>query len=136
MLRLAAAEFRRPEPALDPAVIDLLLAHNWPGNVRELYNEMSRAVVCARDGVVRTGDLSPALTHAPSPRTPIASLGVSLRARSLPEMVEQLERERIHEALAACGYNQVKTARRLGLSRQGLINKLKRYDLLSSTRSR
>jgi DNA-binding NtrC family response regulator len=40
-----------------------------------------------------------------------------------------LEKQRIREVLAACGFNQVRTARRLGLSRQGLINKLKRYNI-------
>jgi DNA-binding NtrC family response regulator len=51
-------------------------------------------------------------------------------ALNLPEEVEELEKVRIREALSACGQNQVRTARKLGLSRQGLINKLKRYGIV------
>ena len=46
--------------------------------------------------------------------------------RSLPVAVEQLERQLIEEALRECGVNKQKAAQVLGLSRQGLIKKLKR----------
>ena len=53
-------------------------------------------------------------------------------AASLKRAVEELERQMIAEMLRATGNNQQKTAKALGLSRQGLINKLKRYGLNSS----
>jgi Nif-specific regulatory protein len=133
LLHEAASAFKRPEPELDESALAALLRHSWPGNVRELQNEMYRAVVCTRGGVVRAADLSPALQAesgaAPAAGPPAPEPRPGGGVPSLPEMVERLERERIREALEACGYNQVKTARRLGLSRQGLINKLKRYGL-------
>jgi Bacterial regulatory protein, Fis family len=48
----------------------------------------------------------------------------------LKAAVEELERHMVQEALVASGYNQVRAARRLGLSRQGLIKKLKRYAIV------
>jgi transcriptional regulator with GAF, ATPase, and Fis domain len=48
---------------------------------------------------------------------------------SLKAALEELEQHMIQEALIASGYNQVQSARRLGLSRQGLIKKLKRYGI-------
>jgi DNA-binding NtrC family response regulator len=43
--------------------------------------------------------------------------------------VEDLERRMIAEALARCRQSQAQTAKLLGLSRQGLIKKLKRYEI-------
>ncbi len=48
---------------------------------------------------------------------------------SLKSAIETLERQMIAEALEAYRHNQQQTARALGLSRQGLINKLNRYGL-------
>ncbi|MCZ6877830.1 MAG: sigma-54-dependent Fis family transcriptional regulator, partial [Acidobacteria bacterium] len=45
------------------------------------------------------------------------------------ETVEELEKEMILEALEACQHNQLRAASRLGLSRQGLFKKIKRYGL-------
>ena len=53
----------------------------------------------------------------------------SRSASSLKNAVETLERDMIVETLRATGNNQQKAARELGLSRQGLINKIKRYRL-------
>jgi Nif-specific regulatory protein len=52
-----------------------------------------------------------------------------LSSRSLHAAVEELERKMIREALAECQGNQQKTAQLLGLSRQGLIKKVKRYGI-------
>ncbi|MEE9205149.1 MAG: helix-turn-helix domain-containing protein, partial [Nitrospirales bacterium] len=52
--------------------------------------------------------------------------------RSLKEAVEELEKRMIGDALRWCQHNQLQTAKALGLSRQGLIKKMKRYGLKSS----
>jgi len=59
---------------------------------------------------------------------PAAALPAA-RPPLLKDATEALEREMIGEALAATRNNQMQAARRLGLSRQGLINKIKRYGL-------
>jgi DNA-binding NtrC family response regulator len=50
-------------------------------------------------------------------------------SRNLKSAVEELERKLIRDALQETGNNQQQAARLLGLSRQGLINKMKRYSL-------
>ena len=151
LLREAASELKRPDAELNDEALELLSAYDWRGNVRQLQNEMRRAIIYARNGMVGRNELSPALRALAETGAAARTLAASAAAGgarpgaggleapgdstgnstgdSLAEQVERLERARIREALEACGYNQVKTARRLGLSRQGLINKLKRYGL-------
>jgi DNA-binding NtrC family response regulator len=52
-----------------------------------------------------------------------------LQGRSLHQAVAELEQRLIRETLLACRFNQVQTAKRLGLSRQGLIKKIKRHNI-------
>jgi len=54
---------------------------------------------------------------------------VRSKAQSLKSATEELERRMISEALENTRQNQQQAARILGLSRQGLINKMKRYGL-------
>ena len=57
--------------------------------------------------------------------SPVLSSGASLKTA-----IEELERQMFHEALIDSRYNQVQPVRKLGLSGQDLIKKLKRYDLV------
>jgi Nif-specific regulatory protein len=139
-LTLAAREMGLPEPALSLPVLEKIIAYDWPGNVRQLENEMKRLVVVALLGQAEVDDLSPEVLRgdsriqqpAPPPPDPPKLQLPKPSSGSLPEEIESLERRRIAEMLAACGFNQQKTARQLGLSRQGLINKIKRYGLAAN----
>lgn len=105
--------------------LEALMAYDWPGNVRQLANEMQRLVVSVRANRITTEHLHESI------RGPVGkpeSVAVS-STRSLHAAVEALERQMISEALAACQGNQQRTAQYLGLSRQGLIKKIKRYGM-------
>ena len=117
LLQQACREVRRPEKQLSPEAVDLLLQYDWPGNVRELENEMKRLAVTVRRDTIGPGDLSVGLQGNRNP------------SRNLHEAVEELERRLIREALQACEQNRARTARRLGLSRQGLLKKMHRYGI-------
>jgi DNA-binding NtrC family response regulator len=93
--------------------------------VRQLRNEVMRLAACARGARVEEEDLL--LGVAPSSREPVAAVPVKLQ--SLKKAMEELERRMIAEALESTRNNQQQAARVLGLSRQGLINKMKRYSL-------
>ena len=99
-----------------------LEVHAWPGNLRELRHEMQRALVVSggRDEIL-VEDLSPALRGARIERDPA---GDTLEAK-----LAALERRELAAALAATGGNKSQAAQRLGLSRQGLLNKLARHGL-------
>jgi transcriptional regulator with PAS, ATPase and Fis domain len=118
---------RSASARLSAAVIRRLEEHAWPGNLRELRHEMQRALVVAagRDEILEE-DLSPALFRtSPSP----ASISDSDDNATLEQKIALLERREIERALATENGNRSRAAERLGLSRQGLLNKLDRYGL-------
>jgi Nif-specific regulatory protein len=110
-----------------PEAVHCLERYDWPGNVRELAHEMKRLVVLAGTLLVTEADLSPEIQKASKTTIPVA--GSLPPGASLKAAVEELERHMLQEALIASGYNQVRAARGLGLSRQEFIKKLKRYGI-------
>jgi DNA-binding NtrC family response regulator len=109
---------------LSPGAIRRLEAYAWPGNLRELRHEMQRALVMAAGrGEILEEDLSPALRPQAAPATSAPE------GATLEEKIAALERREIAAALAMTGGNRSHAAQRLGLSRQGLLNKLDRYGL-------
>jgi Nif-specific regulatory protein len=113
-----------PAMEFSPAVLRRLAGAAWPGNVRQLRNEVMRLAACARGTVIGEEDLweQPA---AP----PAAEARPQSKPLSLKQATEDLERRMIREAIDETHGNQQQAARRLGLSRQGLINKMKRYGI-------
>jgi two-component system response regulator AtoC len=116
---------------VEPSVVDALRAHAWPGNVRELENTVARLLALAPDERI-TLALWRSLFDGPaaSSMTPLATgdpgPGHPLRAR-----VEAFERALIAEAFDSAGHNQSESARRLGVSRPALIEKLHKYGLIA-----
>jgi two-component system NtrC family response regulator len=101
-----------------------LLAHSWPGNVRELRNAMERVAALARRPVIAATDLD-FLDVAAKPADP----GTDWLAGELPDAVARLEAAMIRRALADCAGNRAEAARRLGIHRQLLYEKLRRYGI-------
>jgi Nif-specific regulatory protein len=127
-LREYCRETSRSPVDFAPGVLRRLVAAHWPGNVRQLRNEVMRLAACAHGPVIEEDDdLLGGLPPA-APRIVPAGLR-PVRTQSLKEAIEDLERRMIAEALDHTRNNQQQTARLLGLSRQGLINKMKRYSL-------
>jgi transcriptional regulator with GAF, ATPase, and Fis domain len=118
-------EMNRQPPELPSEVMACLVSYRWPGNVRELDNELNRLAVTVRRAGVTVPDLSEALRAAANSNLPSAARGT----HSLKEAVEDLERRLITAAMEECQHNQQQTARKLGLSRQGLIKKMKRHGI-------
>ncbi len=109
--------------ALTDAARDALIEHRWPGNLRELRHEMQRATVLVGERhELDADDFSFAARRPSAP--PTATTGATLH-----EKVEALERREIEAALARNQGNRTQTADELGLSRQGLLNKIDRYGL-------
>jgi Nif-specific regulatory protein len=113
-----------PTKSFASDAVQRLMEHRWPGNIRELENEIRRLVVLVRRREVRAEDLSDAIGKASGGALPSGS--------GLKEQVDALERRLIKEALEVCAGNQSQAAQRLGVSRQGLIKKLKRFELAPS----
>ena len=114
------------------STIDRLSNYNWPGNIRELKNEVKRSVLLTEGDIIEEKDLSPDV-HEFFQRK---NVSVTNDYESLPQAVEQLEIHMIKDALKKCDGNRVKTSEMLGISRQGLIKKIKRYRLEEKKSSR
>jgi len=124
-LRKCAAKFDEPPPALTPEALDLLSHFDWPGNVRELENEIERALTLAgREGVIGAELLSVKIrTHRDE------STEIRAAPGTLHDVVRDVEKGMIVEALKKTNGNRPQAARLLGLTRQGLINKILRYNI-------
>ncbi len=104
-----------------------LMSYSFPGNVRQLENEIERAVTLADDeSYIKPSDFSEEIYRFAENTKAVSML---TQNTNLKEAVEQLEKTMINEALEATDWNQTKAAKHLGLSRQGLIKKMRRYEL-------
>ncbi len=125
-------EMRRPPIELDAEVQARLLRYRWPGNVRELRNVLERAVILASGDVLSVEHLPPELEEPVAGRADgtTKSAPVSLPAEGL--RLEEVERDLVRQALASTGGNQVRAARLLGISRDALRNRMKKFGMLGS----
>ena len=80
---------------------------------------MERAAALSRHAVIDAADLT--FLQAPPP--------ADLPDETLPDAVTRLEKSLIRRALHAAGGNRADAARRLGIPRQALYDKLRRYEL-------
>jgi transcriptional regulator with PAS, ATPase and Fis domain len=118
-VRRAAERCGAEAPELAPELVQRLARHRWPGNVRELANGCAYAVRVAG----ARGEVT--LEHWPELAVPAAAAAHGLHAET-----RALEERRLRETLERTRWNKSRAARALGLSRQGLLKKLRRYGLL------
>jgi DNA-binding NtrC family response regulator len=117
-----------------PGALQCLMRYTWPGNNRQLENEVKRVIAFVRGRSITEEHLDPSIRNPlrAAPQTNEVKQPVPLfpaAPATLPEAVDQLERTMIQEALRKTGGNKQKAAQTLGLSRQGLIKKLKRLGI-------
>ena len=134
---LLAARFLRqaaPRARLTGDALAYLAGGTWPGNVRELRQLMETAGALAPPGATT---VDAALLRFAAGESEVASpteTGAG-PAGLLDAAVAELETRMLRETMTATGGNQSEAARRLGLSRMGLINKLARLGLREAAKS-
>ena len=112
-------------PALTTVALARMAAYPWPGNVRELENEVLRMLMLTPAGQLITPKaLSPKLVEILEPIAQGARPDETLR-----EALERAEAWLIRRALANNGGRRARTARRLGITREGLYKKMKRLGI-------
>jgi len=120
-LQEACKDARSEPKKFSAAALKILTAHTWPGNVRELQNEVKRLVALA-DSVIGPELLDN--LKAGAVQAPASSRG-SLAGQKLKD----LERQAIEETMKLTGGNKAETAKRLGISRRALYDKIEKYGL-------
>src|SRR5260370_35184374 len=110
---------------ITPESLDQLAAYSWPGNIRELENEVQRLVIqCDPEGFITPDLLAPAV------RKVEGLLGrVAPKKGTLKDMMEEVERWLLAEALREHGGTKTKTARTLGSTRAGLHKTLSKHGM-------
>lgn len=121
LLKLFAIEFKKPMRGFTPDAQRLLLSHDWPGNVRELRNCIERAMIFTESKHIGAADLT-LLTARPDN-------GLSLELPAAGLELETVERQLIEAALQRTGGNKSRAAKLLGLTRDTLRYRLKKFGL-------
>ncbi|MBC8191509.1 MAG: sigma-54-dependent Fis family transcriptional regulator [Candidatus Marinimicrobia bacterium] len=124
-------EFKRNIRSISPAAQKMLMKHPWVGNVREIRNVIERAVLFEQGDVLSPQTIS--LQHDSQSREVQDLLDVSVnQVFHLPEegiSLEELEQNLLKQALERTGGNKTKAAALLGLSRETMKYRLKKFKL-------
>ena len=91
-----------------------LEAHSWEGNIRELQHTMEKAVIMCEEDIIKPEHIELHTTTHPTTEA---------------QTLEEMERQLIANAIEQCGGNLSQVATKLGITRQTLYNKIKRYGL-------
>lgn len=118
MLRYAAKYGKGPF-TLTPSAAEALYNAPWPGNIRELQHTVEKAVIISEGEYLDERHLQPARTGSGEPLP-----------HSIPDStLEDMERSMIRQAIETAGGNLSAVAARLGITRQTLYNKIKKYGI-------
>ncbi len=114
---------------LSRAAIQTLANHLWPGNVRELANAMAHVRLLSQTDVILPEHLPPAVRKAAIKTEPATRISTDPAKPAATKTLEQQEVEAVAAALKQTGGNRTHAAQLLGITRRGLIYKLKRLGL-------
>lgn len=128
-LEATAYQFVHAVTRIDPEVIAVLRAYHWPGNVRELFHVLDYAQNVTDSQVMEVRHLPPyLLKHRSEPAAPLPAIDFS--RETLQGLMDGYEKQVIAQALDHCGYNISRTAQTLGILRQSLQYRIRKYGLI------
>ncbi|KOR30990.1 ATPase AAA [Achromatium sp. WMS2] len=114
-------------PGLSPNAVQCLQKYDWPGNVRELRNLCERLLILLQGQDVQVENLPPVIRNQHDQKTASAGAGFVLPVNGID--LYQLEQDLIRQALASSSGNQSQAARLLGLTRDTLLYRIKKYGI-------
>ncbi|MFZ4464220.1 MAG: sigma-54-dependent transcriptional regulator [Bacteroidales bacterium] len=113
-----ATKFNRPGLQIDEEVIDVLRKYDFPGNVRELRNMTERAIILCKSNTLGICDYP--IKYQKTEKMVLNDDPVKLKVGEI---------KMIRQALQRCNFNQQATADVLGITRDALIRKMKKYEI-------
>jgi len=138
-VRLYNTKFKRHVKGISHSAAAALLAHDWPGNVRELRNVIERAMVLEEADWIQASNLQIAVDPAKPPLLVLEQTAsgesqpvpASLPTQNAPFDVslEEAEKNLVKKALERAGGNQTRAAVLLGVTRDTLRYKMKKFNL-------
>ncbi len=111
---------------VSPQLMNILISYEWPGNVRELQNAVERAVVLCKDEILSINDFPREIQSFKLEEAHSDSLLFD-KTKTLPEQLEEIERQLILTAIEDQHGQIAAAARQLGISRQRLFYKLNKH---------
>ena len=115
-LKRYSEKYKKDNLDISDSAKESLLSHSWDGNIRELQHTMEKAVIMCDDNVIKPEHLGLYST------TKVASSNEDMT-------LEEVERKAISDAMNSCDGNLSIVAQKLGITRQTLYNKIKRFGL-------
>lgn len=107
-----------------PEVVEHLGGYSWPGNVRELENIVQQMMVFCKNHTITIADLPPHILMSDAKASEMGKENVSL-----PQVIEEMEKEYIIESLKKTNWHRENAARLLGITRKMLGDRINKYGL-------
>ncbi len=114
-LKKFASKYNKPSLRINHAAEEKLMTYQWPGNVRELQHTIERAVILSEGNVLKPTDF-------------LLTKNADVSFEAGPETLDEMERLMITKALEQHNGNYSAAANKLGISRQTLYNKIKKFE--------
>lgn len=119
-----ARKLNKPVPVIEREAINALLNYSFPGNVRELRNMIERAIILCKTETLKASDFQT-----------FEDRDSEKEKEKINFNLEENELKLVHLALKEMNYNQNKTAELLGITRDALIRRMKKYNIKVSKSS-
>lgn len=126
---LLANEFLPESLSYSNETIAALLQHKWPGNVRELQQMISAAAALCENNLITPSDIGLAIVRESTVNDGFEKYFDLPLTEARNQLVEDFERQVIHRALDADSHNVSAAARKLGIHRQSLQQKMKQLGI-------
>jgi DNA-binding NtrC family response regulator len=117
-IQVYGTQIKKRVRGITPEAMDVLRGYRWPGNIRELENVIERAIImCEEDCEIGLQDL------------PADIAGAGRETAQGMDEVKELEKEILIRALRECDWNRSQAARKLGIGRRTLYDRMSRYGI-------